>query len=249
MQEAWQTPSACRTLAFGEVHVWRFALDRPAGIVRQVETWLAADELERANRFSMTRLRDHYVVGRGILRMLLAQYLGRRPAELEFRYGPWGKPDLERPRVIPSIQFNLAHSGPRGLLAVTIGYSIGVDLEHIRPLPDAGDIVSRFFSAAEIAEFLALPERLRLSAFFNGWTRKEAFLKATGSGLANSLDSFDVTLSPCLPPCLLRVAGHPSAARRWSLYHLDPGPGVAGALVVQGAGHQLRFFEAPDPEA
>jgi 4'-phosphopantetheinyl transferase len=120
------------------------------------------------------------------------------------------------------------------LLAITIEREIGVDIEQIRTLPDADRIVRQFFSPAEVSEYFALAAELRTVAFFNGWTRKEAYLKATGGGLAHALDSFDVTLAPGRPPRLSRVAAQPDAAEHWSLYQVDPGPGFLGALAYRG---------------
>jgi 4'-phosphopantetheinyl transferase len=242
----WQTPSTFPTLAAEEVHIWRFDLDRQVDELVRLEAWLSPQERERADRFLGPRLRNHFIAGRGIMRAVLAAHLGLEPVTVQFRYGPRGKPQLDLQQPVPPLQFNLAHSGGRALLGIVSGYEIGVDVEQIRTIPEIHRIVNQFFSAAEIVEFFALPEGLRTLAFFNGWTRKEAYLKATGGGLANALDSFDVTLSSGVPPRLLRDAGDPGAPTNWTLYHLDPGPGYLGALAVQGAGHRLRYLELSD---
>ena len=109
-----------------------------------------------------------------------------------------------------------------------------MDVEAVRALENAERIIERFFSAREQAEFLALPDADRRAAFFRGWSRKEAFLKATGTGLSTRLDSFDVTLGPVAS--LLRVGDDPDEAGRWSLLDLDAGPDFAAALAVRGGG-------------
>lgn len=245
MEVSRHTSSRLRTLNADDVHVWRFGLDRPGDVIRRMEIWLAPEEHQRADRFLGPRLRDRYVVGRGVLRQLLDSYLGCGPARLRFRYGPRGKPALDWPKAAPPLLFNLSHSGGRAVLAVALGRQLGVDIEQMRPLPEDEAIVRRFFSPSEVREFLAQPPELRLTAFYSGWTRKEAFLKATGGGLADALHSFDVTLSPAIPPRLIRAPRAWCPTESWSLYQLDPSPGFVGALAVEGTGHNLHYFELP----
>jgi 4'-phosphopantetheinyl transferase len=227
-----------------EVHVWRLALDLPPLVIERYERVLSPDERGRAGRFYQARDRRRFLVGRGTLRMLLGRYLGAEPARLEFRYGPQGKPSLSEDR---SLRFNLAHSHDLALLAVTEGRELGIDLEQIRPLADAERIITRFFSMRERAEFLALPEPERLVAFFRGWTRKEAYIKARGLGLAMPLDAFDVTLAPGAPGGLLRVEGSPHEPGRWSFRDLAPGPGFLAAMAVEGTGWRLRCLQSIAP--
>src|SRR5262249_6058087 len=148
--------------------------------------------------------RGRFIVGRATLRAILGRYLARRPSELAFRYGEFGKPDLDVPQGADAIRFNMAHSHGRAALAVAVGRELGIDLEQERPIHDADRIVARFFSAAECRVYAGLPDDQKPAAFFRGWTRKEAYLKATGLGLALPLDSFDVSLAPGDPPRLLR---------------------------------------------
>jgi 4'-phosphopantetheinyl transferase len=108
-----------------------------------------------------------------------------------------------------------------------------VDVEKLRPVGESARIVARYFTPREQAEFLAHAEPERTAAFFRGWTRKEAFLKATGTGIAAGLDSFEVTLAPDLA-ALVRVGDDPSAADRWTLRDLDAEPGYAAAVAVEG---------------
>jgi 4'-phosphopantetheinyl transferase len=233
----------------GEVHVWRFTLDPPADLAARFEETLSDDERRRADRFHTEALRRRFVAGRGGLRAALGAYFGIDPAEVTFEYGPHGKPVLAC-GFVPATAFNLSHSHELALFALTSVGAVGVDLEAIRPMEEHGRrLIRRFFSPAEQAEYLALPVADRLAAFFRGWTRKEAFLKATGTGLATVLHSFDVTLGPSAPAALLRVADDPAATARWSLFDLDPGPGYAGALAVEtrGADVSVRFGDLFHP--
>jgi 4'-phosphopantetheinyl transferase len=132
------------------------------------------------------------------------------------------------------IGFNLAHTDNLALLAVRAGGEIGVDVEQVRPIPDMEELVARFFSANENALFKTLPVKLRGAAFFNLWTRKEAWLKATGEGIASSLRSVEVSFLPGEPACLVRIEGKPEEPGRWRLEDLKPAPGFAAAVAIPG---------------
>ncbi|MBK9945434.1 MAG: 4'-phosphopantetheinyl transferase superfamily protein [Kouleothrix sp.] len=235
----WRIPTAHPALAAGEVHVWRVALDWPAPA--SLVQLLAADERQRAERFHFERDRTHFVVGRATLRILLGRYLGRPPEQLQFSYNAYGKPAL--PGAGPA--FNLAHAHGLALYAFSWGRALGVDLEYIRGDIEAEQIAERFFSPAERAALAQLPVAERRQAFFSCWTRKEAYIKAHGLGLALPLDQFDVSLAPGAPARLLATHTDPADAARWSLCALAPGPGWAAALAVAGHAWQLRCWQGP----
>jgi 4'-phosphopantetheinyl transferase len=219
-----------------EVHVWRVSLQRSEADVIRLRDTLSADEAARADRFHFERDRRHFIAGRGLLRTLLAGYLGRRPAELRFAYGPHGKPLLAE---TGPLRFNLAHSQGLALIAITLGREVGVDVEWLDRTIRHEEIAQRFFSPREQAALAALPAELRAEAFFLCWTRKEAYLKAHGGGLSVPLDSFDVSLTPGAPAELLEVRGKPVEAGRWSLLALEPGPGYVGAVAAEGRSWRL----------
>ena len=196
-----------------DVHIVAVDLDAKPGY----ERLLSEDERERAANFRFERDRRRFVAGRSILRQKLAQYLDAAPAELVFVYGPHGKPTLPG----SDVSFNVSNSGRAGLFAFASGFELGVDVEllaHARPNDDA--VAARFFSAAEVAVLQACPTSTRAHAFLRCWTRKEAYLKARGSGLAAPLDQFDVTLRAGEPALLLADRSHAGEAM-WHLTHLD----------------------------
>ena len=119
------------------------------------------------------------------------------------------------------------------LLAFTSQRPLGVDVEQIRPLQKMERLVERFFSPAERVAFRALPDGQREAAFFAGWTRKEAYIKGRGLGLALPLHQFDVTLAPA-EARLLADRQTPAAVGSWVLRSLDFIPGYAAALAVRG---------------
>ena len=228
----------------GQVHVWRMDLLQPDEVLDRFWTTLEGDETDRANRFHFEKHRRAFVVGRGFLRDVLSRYLDAKPALLRFLYGPYGKPALNGEHKRTRLRFNMSHSHNLALLAVTEDNQIGVDVEYMRADFATADIAQRFFSRAEVACFSALAEEERVAAFFRCWTRKEAFIKATGKGLSQSLDAFDVTFAPGVAAELLRV--DQEDASRWSLSDLDVGSEYAAALAVEGQVSKIIFLECGD---
>ena len=137
------------------------------------------------------------------------------------------------------------------LIAIAADSNVGVDLEYIRAQSEYADIARRFFSTAEVDYLSALPSHLYAEAFFSCWTKKEAYLKACGEGLAIPLNSFSVPLTthPMDTPVDLYVASKDQVpATRWSLYTLRPAPGYAGALAIDGTGWRLRQWQWKMPQ-
>lgn len=176
--------------------------------------------------------------------MLISRYLEMFPAEIQFSYAVNGKPQLATSNAqTECLHFNLAHSGGIALYAFTRVGEVGVDVELIRPDFTTNEIAQRFFSPTEVACLNELPAELRPEAFFNCWTRKEAFIKAIGIGLSLPLNEFDVTLSPDKPAKLLRTRWDESEASRWSLKEIDVGSDYAAALAVAGHDWHLTYSE------
>jgi 4'-phosphopantetheinyl transferase len=240
----WLPPPVDVSLSSDEVHVWRVALDQPEPQVHAFQRTLAEDELSRAARFYFPHLTRHFIVGRGVLRAILARYLGASPHTLRFGYTEYGKPFLVG-QDQQWLSFNLSHSGGLALCAVVRERAIGVDIESIRRDMEHESIAERFFSPAEQRVLRALPSSLRPQAFFDCWTRKEAYIKAHGEGLSLPLDQFSVSLAPGEPAGLLHTDGDPSEATRWSLRELAPGPDYAAALAVEGHGWGLACWQWP----
>lgn len=239
-------PSTGLALPHGEVHVWAVALDPPPELCARLEASLAADERERAARFRFDRHRRQYQVGRGALRALLGAYLGIPAAAVRFAYGERGKPFLAAGETIPAgagdLCFNLSNSHELALVGFVRGQEIGVDVEHLKPMSDLEQIAERFFSESERMALRQLPAERKEEGFFNCWTRKEAYLKAVGEGLAARLDSFDVTLIPGEPPRMLTLEGDAVRAERWSFQHFVPESGYLGALAIESRPLPVRTF-------
>jgi 4'-phosphopantetheinyl transferase len=234
--------SETRQLADGVVDVWRGSLDQPPEVRERLFALLDADERDRARAFRFDVHRHRYVVGRGILRVLLGRYLGSEPARLRFRYGPERKPELAD----ASLRFNLAHADASVVYAFSSSFDVGVDVELLRPERIGAGVAERFFSPAEVASLQALPERDRPLGFFSCWTRKEAVLKARGDGLTVPLASFDVSLAPGEAPRVLRTGWAPDERTHWQLVDLSErarGEIVALAAPVSGWAYGCRDID------
>ena len=223
-------------LASDEVHSWCVTLDVAPDTSADLDLTLSHDERNRSARLRFARDRRRFVAARGVLRNLLGRYLGTRPGQIRFAYNAFGKPELS-PELGSRLRFNLSHSADLALIAITTEADIGVDLEYIRPQTDHVEIARRFFSAAEVDQLNGLPSPLHPRAFFSGWTKKEAYVKACGEGLAIPFTSFSVPLATDPMHTLVDLA------RSWSLYTLQPVPGYVGALAIEGAGWRLSQWQ------
>ena len=197
------------------------------------------DESERAARFHFQADRERFILAHGCLRGILARYLHCEPRQVIFSVGEFGKPDLVPPQ---ELDFNLSHSGNVALIAVARHRRVGIDVERIRPDMEVESIAGRFFSPAEISELMTLPLDQRPVGFFNGWTRKEAYIKAHGLGLSLPLDSFDVSLTPGKPTALRATRPESGEADHWTLVSINAAPGYAGALAIRGQGLEFRYW-------
>ena len=239
----WNLAPGALILAGLDVHVWRVSLKQSSACIDELAQTLSHDELTRADRFSFSRDRQRFVVCRGMLRKILSEYLKVEPSRLRFSYEEKGKPHLVGGFHESGLQFNLAHSHELALYAFTLVRRIGVDLEYIRPLPDIDQISKRFFSAFENATLDTLPQGKKLQAFYNCWTRKEAYLKATGEGLSRSLADFDVSLTPGEPAKLLSVRDDRGEAKRWSFWSSTLDSRYVAAVCIEGQDWRLKTWE------
>jgi 4'-phosphopantetheinyl transferase len=242
----WSIPPERVRLSINDVHVWRAHLNQPESTVEQLFGTLAADERSRAERFYFQKDQKHFIVARGILRAILSRYLSIKPEKLRFSYNEYGKPDLNQDIDRCGLRFNLSHADGLALFAITQGREIGVDLERIRPDFATSEIAERFFSAQEVEALRALPANLQEEAFFNCWTRKEAYIKARGEGLSIPLDQFEVSLAPGQPASLLKTYQSMQEASLWSLHELHPGSGYVAALAVRGDDWQPKYWQWPE---
>lgn len=233
---------AVLNLAPNEVHVWRVALEQSEEFYQKLRLVLSEDEQRRAAQFKFAKLQKRFVIARGALRDILSRYIGLAASKIVFEYAAHGKPKLAVSNP-DDIEFNLSHSEDVALCAVSWGRAVGVDLELVRRMDDAGRIARRFFSTRESEIFCALPAPQQPVAFFNCWTRKEAFIKALGEGLSHPLDSFEVSFLENEPAALLSTRPDPREAAKWTLRALYPARNYVGALAVAGNNFALEYWQ------
>lgn len=242
----WGLPPTVPILDDDEVQVWRAFLDVAPERVMALHHTLTTDERERAERFRFPIDRARFIAARGLLRAIIARYLDREPGTIRFQYSTAGKPSL-REEAGSGIRFNLSHADGIALYAVARFRAVGVDIEGIRADMASDRIAERFFSPREVATLRALHPDLQRDAFFRCWTRKEAYVKARGTGITSTLDQFDVSLAPDEPAMILENREAGAARHRWSLHHLTPGPGYVGAVALESERHTLTCWQWQEP--
>jgi len=194
-------------------------------------------------RFRLEKDRRRYLIGRGLLRSLLGVYLNRAPQDLRFETTAAGKPHLASG--LGQLQFNVSHSGEYVLIAITDDRAVGIDVEAVHDDFDVDEVAVHFFSANERRDLETFTGRVKIEAFYNCWTRKEAYVKARGEGLSLPLDQFDVSLRPGEPARLIATRPNPAEATRWQLSGLDVADGYRAALAIEGQGWTPRFWDCP----
>lgn len=225
----------------GELHVWRVALDVPEPECERLRELLSPPEAERAARLRLPRDRRRFVVAHAALRTIVARYVGTSPELV-----PLATPAGSKPALVGGaagrVEISLTHSGELAMCAVARGHRVGVDVEHRGRERDYDAIARRFFAPAETRAYGELPEADRPAAFLVAWTRKEAYVKAVGTGIVDGVDHVIVPVAPGDPARLIAVHGDVAEAARWTVHDLAPAADYAGAVAVDGHGLLLRLF-------
>jgi 4'-phosphopantetheinyl transferase len=229
----WPCVPEVARLGNDEIHVWCATLSDFRRELLQFDAVLSSPERVRAERFRFCKDRNDYIIRHGILRIILSRYLGQHPAKIQFCCGQFGKPEINGDLIRERLNFSTSRSGNLALYAVTRLCPVGVDVEWLRPVPHFEEIASQFFSFRETETLMALSTEHRTEAFFACWTRKEAYLKATGEGIGKGLAKVEVTLSPWEEPEILRLRGEAKARSEWQLRSFSPAPGYLAALAFQ----------------
>lgn len=240
---SWKTPPERAALNEKTVDIWRVPLDPPPDMLPLLVPVLSPDERVRAERFRFAGDRRRFIMARGALRTILSYYLSTPAEEIIFAYSSHGKPSLGGALAPHPLRFNVGHSHELALCAVTYGKRVGIDIEYIHPMHDIDSIAQHFFAEREVTALQALPVEQRHIGFFRCWTRKEAYIKATGEGLSRRLDQFAVSLAPDEPPQLIWVADNQEELRRWTLVDVPADATNCGALIVEGGPIEVRCWQ------
>lgn len=229
----------------GEVHIWCNTFSHDMTALARLESFLAPNELIRAERLRDRSLRHRFVAGRGFLREALAHYLAVEPDHIQLTANEYGKPYLADITGLSSRRpyFNLSHSGELVLLAISDNSELGVDVETVHDAMPFLDMMKMVFSKQEQENLLNLPQHLQREAFFRCWTRKEAYLKGCGLGFTLPATSLTVSLLPDEPLAIAPSLGTNTACSvHWSLIDLAVPYGYCAALAIEGEPPLLRYL-------
>jgi len=239
----WKSSPVDYTIDRNTVHVWRSYFQPALVSNRKFLEGLSEEEIGKARRFVRQSDQDRYIFAHALLRLILGAYVGCAPQQLIFETNQYGKPFLASPGTGNDIQFNLSHSEDMTLFAVARGAAVGIDVEYMRRVPDARQIVNRFFSVDERRFLNSLPAGDFNKSFFACWTSKEAYLKGIGKGLSYPLDEFSIIFPSGESEGLISVCDDPANAYCWNIIGLSPGPGYSGALAIEELRSEPEFFE------
>ena len=238
-----KAPNVLRRPDQRRVDIWRKPLDGAPEDLETLVQALAADEQKRARRFKFDRHRRRFVVARATLRRILARYLDRSPASLRFAYRDEGKPYLVSTPKERVPFFSVSHSNELAVYAISGHSQVGVDVERRQGRLNRERLAQRFFSAAEYRFLMSLSADQQDLAFYAFWTVKEAWLKATGKGLAGlSQAIIDPLPSPSASDWLDRVGIR--GADGWRTFRFEPYPSYTGALVCAAGPTVIECFDA-----
>lgn len=214
-----------------EAHVWSVSKCEHENRVQAYWDILDETERDRAMKFRFLKDRLCFIIARGVLRNLLATYIYVSPEDITFSYGYNGKPYIDHKS---DIQFNVSHSGDTIILGFVQKYDIGIDVEHTKRPVEVEKVARCFFSNEEISSLLSLDPTYHTQAFYNCWTRKEAFIKALGSGLAFPLDQFVVSLDSTKEATLIDTKWDAKEKEKWVLQSMEPQQDYIGAISIKG---------------
>ncbi len=239
----WQPRPNSFRIVNSDIHIWRTFTSKDNAADENALNVLSSDELARAERFHKIDDANRFIEQRSILRTILGWYLDILPRNVRIDYTPLGKPKLYTPNNKQNLEFNITHSGEIMLVALTTDRNVGIDIERIRPMVDMSRMIELYFSAREIEELSSYNESERMTAFFCGWTRKEAFLKAIGEGLQFPLDKIDVSWdSEETRPSLL-IPAELNGLSDYHLFSFHPADSYVAALAVEGENWNVRSFQ------
>lgn len=229
----WLVPPRSLTLSGGELHIWRADMASFATHEKMLISVLAEAELERANSYRQEQDRKRSMLARAALRDILGRYMDVDPRGFRFSVAGRGKPVLDPDAHARAPRFSVSHSGNIVLFAFSLEHDTGVDVEAVRHNLDVVQIARRFFAPSEVGELLGLPAISRETAFFTGWTRKEAYLKARAEGIAYGLNRFAVTLAPGEPARLISDERYPEEVASWRLHEIPLGSDYAATAATR----------------
>ncbi|WP_052143796.1 4'-phosphopantetheinyl transferase family protein [Wocania ichthyoenteri] len=224
-------------------HLWQVNFSQQLNNISFFLSLLSVSEKEKASRFRFKKDENQFIISRGVLRILSAQYLNICAKKIVFEYGEYGKPEFD---FNSNLKFNISHSGDMAVLAFVLNYDIGADIEKIKDNFDVLDIASNYFSKAEIDTLKKLPKEKHVNSFYRCWTRKESFIKAKSLGLTFPLDSFSVCINSGKKTELLETKWDEAEKNTWKLFTFSPHQNYIGAVSIKGDIKSVEYFNFND---
>lgn len=241
-EDAWLVAPRSLALPEGEIHIWRADTSSFAAHETMLTRLISAAEQQKANNFRERLDRNRSILARAALRDILGRYVDCHPRSLQFQVTSFGKPRLDPSLHANTPRFNLSGSGTLVLLSFTRTDEVGVDVEAVRDDLEVLEIARGYFSPCEFQELLQVPAACRSKAFFDGWTRKEAYVKARGEGIGYGLDRFAVTMQIDQPVRLISDDRFPKEIDEWFLETVPLGPDFSAAIAARRKGMRQRHW-------
>ncbi|EAZ94199.1 4'-phosphopantetheinyl transferase family protein [Crocosphaera chwakensis] len=239
MNIVWKSPSKNLNINSQEVHIWKKNLEQSSINVQKSFKILNEDEKDKAQRFRFEKHQKRFTIARSSLKQILSYYLLISPQEIEFEYNDYGKPKLLDKINKLGLQFNVSHSEDIAIYGITCHSLIGVDIEYIRPMPEAENLAKRFFSKQEYEYISLLSSAEKEREFFKLWTVKEAYLKAIGKGISGGLEK--VEISPNEPIKFLNLPGFNREI--WQIFSFIPEDHYLAAIVFKGEYYRIDYWQ------
>lgn len=238
----WQLCKIFPELSNNQIHIWRMQIKQNSQQLSELASFLNQKERNRAERFKVEKAKNSFIIARGALRLLLSKYLHIEPKEIIFTQNDYGKPLLNSNLV----KFNISHSGDYVLFIFAKNYHVGVDVECVRNNFDFMAIAQKFFAPQEVIDLLNIPQEQQLWAFFNCWSRKEAFIKSVGKGIFFALDKFAVEVCNKTSGKLKLSIDNDKLGEleqvNWSLEALNLDNNHVGAFAVSGKDYEINCY-------
>lgn len=210
------------------IKLWQGEISAPEVDYNRYWGMLVQAEQYHASAIKNERFHHRFVEIRAKLRMVLGEAVNTAPEQLRINSAEYGKPYLVD---YPDFAFNLSHTANKMVLATGYNCELGVDIEQCKPRKTLAALVEKCFAEEEKAYWQQLPQSQQTLAFYQFWTRKEAFVKATGRGIALGLNQ--CVINPENPLALLRIPDAFGQASNWLIQEIEMGDAICGALVYR----------------
>jgi 4'-phosphopantetheinyl transferase len=231
---SWEKTSPELEFSEDYIDIWLINLAEEESDIFNHQRFITVDEKNRATRYISGKKSREFIITRSALRNIIGYVLNENPKRIGFDYTSSGMPLLDANWSHTDIIFNVSHSHDLAVIAVSIKNIIGIDIEKVHEDIEYEKLSRRFFSELEYKQIMDFNEESRLDAFFATWTRKEALVKATGTGIAYGLDKFDVSVAPDQPAELLGNRWQDGCQPNWSLMNIETWPDYKACLAVAG---------------